>query len=98
MNLLNKTRVFLNGELLGYHDNPEELVSNVKQMRRAGTIPIQVNVTYFPMTHEIIVNSDDGRARRPVIIVENGKTLLTEEHIELLKNSEIEFDDLVKMD
>ncbi len=97
MNPLNKTRVFLNGELLGYHDNPVELVSNVKQMRRAGTIPIQVNVTFHPKTHEIIINSDDGRARRPVIIVENGKSLLTEEHIELLKNKEIEFDDLVKM-
>ncbi len=97
MNPLNKTRVFLNGELLGYHDNPEELVSNVKQMRRAGTIPIQVNVTFHPKTHEIIINSDDGRARRPVIIVENGKSLLREEHIELLNNKEIEFDDLVKM-
>jgi len=97
VNLLNRTRVFLNGELLGYHNSPEELVSNVKQMRRAGTIPIQVNVTYSPKTHEIIINSDDGRARRPAIIVENGKTLLTEEHIELLKNKEIEFDELVKM-
>ena len=97
MNSLNKTRVFLNGELLGYHDNPEELVSNVKQMRRAGTTPIQVNVTYFPKTHEIIINSDAGRARRPVIIVENGKSLLTEEHINLLKNREAEFDDLVRM-
>ena len=94
---MNKTRVFLNGELLGYHDNPEELVSNVKQMRRADTIPIQVNVTFHPKTHEIIINSDDGRARRPVIIVENGKSLLTEEHIELLKDKEIEFDDLVRM-
>jgi len=94
---LNKTRVFLNGELLGYHDNPEELVSNVKQMRRAGTTPIQVNVTYFPKTHEIIINSDAGRARRPVIIVVNGKSLLTEEHIDLLKNREAEFDDLVRM-
>lgn len=97
MNLLNKTRVFLNGELLGYHDNPEELVSNVKQMRRASTIPIQVNVTYYPNTHEIIINSDAGRARRPVVIVENGKSLLTEEHIELLKNRETDFDDLVRM-
>jgi len=94
---LNKTRVFLNGELLGYHDNPEELVSNVKQMRRASTIPIQVNVTYFPNTHEIIINSDAGRARRPVIVVENGKSLLTEEHMELLKNRETDFDDLVRM-
>ena len=97
MNLLNKTRVFLNGELLGYHDNPEELVSNVKQMRRASTIPIQVNVTYYPNTHEIIINSDAGRARRPVVIVENGKSLLTEEHMELLKNRETDFDDLVRM-
>lgn len=97
MNLLNKTRVFLNGELLGYHDNPEELVSNVKQMRRASTIPIQVNVTYFQNTHEIIINSDAGRARRPVVIVENGKSLLTEEHVELLKNRETDFDDLVRM-
>jgi DNA-directed RNA polymerase subunit B' len=97
VNLLNKTRVFLNGELLGYHDNPEELVSNVKQMRRASTIPIQVNVTYYPNTHEIIINSDAGRARRPVVIVENGKSLLTEEHIELLKNRETDFDDLVRM-
>ncbi|MBA1341201.1 MAG: DNA-directed RNA polymerase subunit B' [ANME-2 cluster archaeon] len=94
---MNKTRVFLNGELLGYHDNPEELVSNVKQMRRAGTTPIQVNVTYFPKTHEIIINSDAGRARRPVIIVVNGKSLLTEEHIDLLKNREAEFNDLVRM-
>ncbi len=97
MNPLNKTRVFLNGELLGYHENPEELVSNIKQMRRASTIPIQVNVTYSPQTHEIIINSDAGRARRPVIIVENGKSLLTEEHIDLLKNRETEFDDLVRM-
>ena len=97
MNLLNKTRVFLNGELLGYHDNPEELVSNVKQMRRASTIPIQVNVTYYPNTHEIIINSDAGRARRPVVIVENGKSLLTEEHVELLKNRETDFDDLIRM-
>lgn len=94
---MNKTRVFLNGELLGYHDNPEELVSNVKQMRRASTIPIQVNVTYFQNTHEIIINSDAGRARRPVVIVENGKSLLTEEHVELLKNRETDFDDLVRM-
>lgn len=97
MNPLNKTRVFLNGELLGYHENPEYLVSSIKQMRRAGTIPIQVNVTYYPNNHEIIINSDDGRARRPVIIVEKGRSLLTEEHIELLKNKEIEFNDLVRM-
>jgi DNA-directed RNA polymerase subunit B' len=94
---LNRTRVFLNGELLGYNDAPEELVKNIRQLRRSATIPIQVNVTYYTATHEVIINSDDGRARRPVIIVEDGKTFLNDDHIELLKNGEIMFEDLVKM-
>jgi DNA-directed RNA polymerase subunit B' len=95
--LLNRTRVFLNGELLGYNDTPEELVRNIRQLRRSGTIPIQVNVAFYPVTHEVIINSDDGRARRPVIIVENGKTLMTDDHIGQLENGEIVFGDLVKM-
>ena len=94
---MNRTRVFLNGELLGYNDAPEELVKNIRQLRRSATIPIQVNVTYYTTTHEVIINSDDGRARRPVIIVENGKTILNDDHIEQLKNGEIVFNDLVKM-
>lgn len=94
---MNRTRVFLNGELLGYNDAPEELVKNIRQLRRSATIPIQVNVTYYTTTHEVIINSDDGRARRPVIIVENGKTFLNDDHIEQLENGEIVFDDLVKM-
>lgn len=94
---LNRTRVFLNGELLGYNDRPEELTRNIRELRRSGTLPIQVNVAYYPTTHEVIINSDDGRARRPVMIVENGKMLMTEDHIEQLKNEEIEFEDLVKM-
>lgn len=94
---MNKTRVFMNGELLGYHDNPDELVSSIREMRRSGTIPKQINVAHYPNTHEIIICSDNGRARRPVIIVENGRPLVTEEHIEQLKNNELEFDDLIKL-
>lgn len=94
---MNRTRVFLNGELLGYNEAPEELVKNIRQLRRSATIPMQVNVTYYSATHEVIINSDDGRARRPVIIVEDGKTFLNDDHIEQLENGEIVFDDLVKM-
>jgi DNA-directed RNA polymerase subunit B' len=94
---LNRTRVFLNGELLGYTNEPEELVNNIRQMRRGGTIPKQVNVTYYPITREVIISSDNGRARRPAIIVKNGKSLLTEEHIEPLQKKLIDFEDLVNM-
>jgi len=92
---LNKARVFLNGELIGTHDKPKELVSDLRKKRRTGEIKKQVNIIYYEDTNEIIINSDQGRARRPAIIVENGAPLVTKEHIEQLKKGEKKLDNLV---
>jgi DNA-directed RNA polymerase subunit B' len=92
---LNKARVFLNGELIGTHDNPRSLTQELRKKRRTGEIKKQVNIIYYEDTNEIIMNSDQGRARRPAIIVENGKHLITAEQIERLKKNEINFDSLV---
>ncbi|HEY9204543.1 MAG TPA: DNA-directed RNA polymerase subunit B [Candidatus Methanoperedens sp.] len=92
---MNKTRVFLNGELIGTHDKPEEFATELRRKRRQGEIKKQVNIIYYEDTNEIVINSDQGRARRPVIAVENGAPLITNEHIEQLKNGEITFDGLV---
>jgi len=93
---LNKARVFLNGELIGTHDNPRLLTAQLRKKRRLGEIKKQVNVIYYEDTNEIIMNSDQGRARRPAIIVENGKQLITPEQIERLKKNELTFDSLVE--
>ncbi|MGB8215816.1 MAG: DNA-directed RNA polymerase subunit B [Candidatus Methanoperedens sp.] len=92
---MNKARVFLNGELIGTRDKPKELVSELRKKRRMGDIKKQVNIIYYEDTNEIIINSDQGRARRPAIVVENGKSLVTQEHTERLKKKEITFDSLV---
>ena len=92
---MNKARVFLNGELIGTHDKPKELVSDLRKKRRTGEIKKQVNIIYYEDTNEIIINSDQGRARRPAIIVENGAPLVTKEHIEQLKKGEKKLDNLV---
>lgn len=91
---MSKARVFLNGELIGTIANPKELVQNLRKKRRMGEIKKQVNVIFYEDTNEVIINSDQGRARRPAIIVENGKTMVTPEHIERLKKKEITFDSL----
>ncbi|MFZ3168977.1 MAG: DNA-directed RNA polymerase subunit B [Candidatus Methanoperedens sp.] len=92
---MSKARVFLNGELIGTIANPKELVHNLRKRRRMGEIKKQVNIIFYEDTNEIIINSDQGRARRPAIIVENGKPLVTPEHIERLKKKEVTFDSLV---
>jgi DNA-directed RNA polymerase subunit B' len=54
-----------------------------------------VNVSVKDRTREVIINADAGRARRPLIVVEQGEPLLDDEHIEAVENGDISFDDLV---
>ncbi len=68
--------------------------------RRRGEISTEVNVAYFPKAQgereELYVNCDEGRVRRPLIIVENGVAKLQPEHIEKIASGEWSWEDLVK--
>ena len=91
------TRVYVNGEIVGHHFDPMTLLGNLKRLRRAGSMSSQVNVAYFENTGEIFINTDSGRARRPLIIVEDGQLLVTEEQVEKVGRTEMTFDDLVRI-
>lgn len=92
-----EAKIFINGEIVGYHPDPTKLVADLRRLRRSGQISSQVNVAYFDRTSEVVINTDSGRARRPVILVDGGKSLVTEEHISKLSQGEITFDDMVNM-
>lgn len=89
------SNVYINGNLIGTHKKPEEFIANIRDLRRKGKISKQTNVSYDSGTHEIYVNTDAGRARRPLIVVRNGKPELKESHIGALKNDEMTWDDLI---
>jgi len=90
------TNVFLNGKFIGVHENPSKLINEIKEMRRNGKMPSETNVSYYKEEDSVYILTDKGRARRPLIVVKNGKSLLTNEHIEKLKKNEINWDDLVR--
>jgi len=90
-----KSRVFVDGALIGLSDSPKELVTRVRKMRRRGELSSEVNISYKEYNGDIIIHTDRGRARRPLIVVEEGKPLVTDEDIEWLKSGEIDFMDLV---
>jgi len=89
-------KIFVNGEIIGVHADPIKLVKDLRRLRRAGSISTQVNAAYFDRTNEILINTDSGRARRPLIVVQDGQSMVTEEHVAKIKSGETTFEDLVK--
>ena len=90
-----EAKVYVNGSLIGTHPDPRDLVDQVREARRRGDVSSMVNVSVRDRTSEVIINADAGRARRPLLVVENGEALLSEADIKALREGEIEFDDLV---
>ncbi len=89
--------VYFNNKFIGEVENPREFVRKIIEARRQGKIPQQVNVAYFEDIDTVKINLERGRLRRPLIVVKNGKPLLTKEHIEKLRKGELKWSDLVKM-
>ncbi|RLG08423.1 MAG: DNA-directed RNA polymerase subunit B'', partial [Thaumarchaeota archaeon] len=92
-------KVFVDGLLVGYHANGEKLVQNLRELRRRGEISLSVNAALYryPHVQEVWINMDEGRVRRPLIVVKDGRPLLTREHVEGLKSRTLRFRDLISM-
>ena len=90
-----EAKVYVNGSLIGTHPDPEQLADQIRKARRRGDVSEMVNVSVKQRTQEVIVNADAGRARRPLIVVEDGEPLLGDDEIEAVKSGAIDFEDLV---
>ncbi len=89
-------RVYLNGDFVGYHDDPTELTIRVREERRRGKISPEVNVRYDDSTREVIINCDRGRIRRPLLVVKNATTVINSDMLKKLQTGEYGIEDLIK--
>lgn len=90
------SEIYLNSKLVGEVDDPKEFVDHLKEERRKGNILSNVNVFLNHQTSDIYVESQKGRAKRPLLVVKEGKSLLTEEHVKKLEKDEFKWSDLIK--
>ncbi len=88
--------IYLSGKFIGMAENPHEFVQKLIGERRKGMVPDNVNVSYDSEADEVHVEAAKGRLRRPLIVVKDGKPILTEAHIKQLEKKEITWSDLVK--
>ncbi|EPZ33014.1 polymerase III polypeptide B [Rozella allomycis CSF55] len=87
--------VFLNGLVVGITRREEEFIKDFRTMRRKGKINEFVSIYFHNQTNSIHISSDSGRVCRPCIIVENGVSKVTREHMKELENGILTFNDFV---
>ncbi len=87
-------RVYLNGDLIGTSDAPAQFVAKVRGSRRIGRLHYDVNIRFDEDMGEIIINCDEGRLRRPLLVVEDGRTVLTRKHVEGIRDGKVSWNDL----
>lgn len=92
----NGIKIFVEGYLLGYTTSPTVLVDTFREMRRKGEISGEANISYYRNYNEIYVNSDEGRIRRPLIVVDDGRPLLKQRYIRNIRQDRWAWSDLVR--
>ncbi|MDP3918876.1 MAG: DNA-directed RNA polymerase subunit B [Nanoarchaeota archaeon] len=89
------TDVYLDEKFIGNVDNPKQFFNNLVEERRNQKISQEININFDSEYDEISIHTCTGRVRRPLIIIDNGVSRLTEEIKQKLENNEMKWQDLI---
>ncbi len=90
------TDVFMRAKFIGTVKNGAEYRKQLIEDRRAGKLPEQLNIHYDAKRDELFLETSPGRGLRPAVVVRDGKSALTDRHLEQLRKGELAWGDLVK--
>ncbi|OPY34823.1 MAG: DNA-directed RNA polymerase subunit B' [Methanomassiliicoccales archaeon PtaU1.Bin124] len=90
------TRVYVNGDLKGVHEKAKDLVIEMRQRRRSGLLSHEINIRYDEDMDEVIINCDEGRLRRPLLVTNDGKVVMTRKHLEEMREGKVHWNDLIR--
>jgi DNA-directed RNA polymerase subunit B' len=88
--------LFLDHKFVGTVKEPRDFVANIMSERRQGKMPHDLNILYDENTDSVYLETAKGRSVRPLIVVRNGKPLLTEDHIKNLEQGQMHWNDILK--
>lgn len=90
------TKIFVNGNWIGMHQNAEQVIRFLKNLRRNNPELMEMSIVRDIINKEIKVCTDNGRIQRPLYVVDRMNLNIKKTHIERLHRKEALFVDLVK--
>lgn len=86
--------VFFNGRFIGMTKNPEGFVKKIRELRRKQELPFSLSVRIKNEAESIAISTEVGRVLRPLIVVENGSSMLKDDSLLLLEQNKLSWKDL----
>ncbi len=90
------TGVFLDGVFVGNCPSGKDLCKNIINQRRNGKMPKFINTSYSDEEDIVIINTINGRLRRPLIVVKKGKPLVDDIILEKVAEGSITWTELIE--
>jgi len=90
------TDIFVDGTLYGTVKNGKKFVDKLISARREGKLTRNANVSFSEKEDIVFVQFDKNRLRRPLIVVKDGKPILTEKHVEDVNSGKLSWSKLVE--
>ena len=89
------TKVFVNGNWLGFHTDPNTLYNILKDYKRKSIINIYTSIHWIIESNIIKIYTDEGRCTRPLFIVTDNKCHYTTEIAEKLRDKKYTWNNLI---
>jgi DNA-directed RNA polymerase subunit B len=96
------TRIFVDGKLIGYHKDGEKLAYSLRDLRRSSKFHPHVGISIHQpeqegATKRLYVNCNAGRVLRSLIVVKDGKSVLTQDLLDKVLKKLVSWNDLIRM-
>ena len=94
--IIGNTKIFVNGNWIGIHNDAKNLVQKMKILRRNACIHPYTSIIWNIKDMSLEINTDTGRCIRPLYIVKNNDLLLNRDIIEKIDRREINWNKLTQ--
>jgi DNA-directed RNA polymerase II subunit RPB2 len=97
IDIFNSVKVFVNGDWYGQTFEPNDLVIELRKLRRNGTINPFISIAWYIQYNEIHIWTDGGRLCRPLYIIKDNKYAITNKFADSIVDNKLLWKDLIRV-
>ena len=86
--------VFYNGHFVGIA-NGGDFTKKIRERRRRADLPEEMSIRFDKILGTIFLSTEVGRVLRPLVILDDGKSRLRHEYLELVERGSLSWQDLI---